>query len=350
MKKRLLAALLAGAVAVSLMACGGSGSSSSSSSEPAASGDATATEASAGSGEYHIDVICKTLSSEYWTYIQAGAEAYAKEHPGVTVDVKGPPSETSYDEQMNMIQTDLGSGAYDGYIIAPLQTDTVATLIKDTDKPVMALDSKIESDKVISFIGTGNEEAAKAGATAAVEAAKAAGWDEIKCIEIAGVQGDGTNTARMNGYIAGVEENGGDFLENEVHYADAVADKATNEMEGIMSTHPEGIAIICANNDDMALAAANAAAKAKDTSGKNYQKTIFLGFDGQIPAAQAILEGKMTMSTAQNPYNMAYMAVDTMVKHLNGETVEPVVDSGYTIITKDNAQEHIDTLNSYSGN
>ena len=348
MKKRLLAALLAGAVAVSMVACGGGSSSSSSSSAPAADAGSTGEAAPAGgSGEYKIDVICKTLSSEYWTYIQAGAEAYAKEHPGVTVDVKGPPSETSYDEQMNMIQTDLGSGAYDGYIIAPLQADTVATLIKDTDKPIMALDSRIESDKVISFIGTGNEEAAKAGAAAAVEAAKAAGWDEIKCIEIAGVQGDGTNTARMNGYIAGINENGGEFLENEVHYADAVADKATNEMEGIMSTHPEGIAIICANNDDMALAAANAAAKAGlDT----YKNTIFLGFDGQIPAAEAILEGKMTMSTAQNPYNMAYMAVETMVKHLNGEQVDPVVDSGYTIITKDNAQEHIDTLKSYSGN
>ena len=348
MKKRLFAALLAGTVAISLMACGGSGSSSSSqpaADDAAAAGTEAAAPAEAGDGEYKIDVICKTLSSEYWTYIQAGAEAYAKEHPGVTVDVKGPPSETSYDEQMNMIQTDLGSGAYDGYIIAPLQADTVKTLIADTDAPVMALDSAIPSDKVISFIGTGNEEAAKAGAAAAVQAAKDAGWEEIKCIEIAGVQGDGTNTARMNGYIAGVEENGGDFLEDEVHYADAVADKATNEMEGIMSTHPEGIAIICANNDDMALAAANAAAK----SGLDaYKNTIFLGFDGQIPAAEAILEGKMTMSTAQNPYNMAYKAVETMVAYLNGEQVDPVVDSGYTIITKDNAQEHIDTLKSYS--
>ena len=160
MKKRLFAALLAGAVAVSLMACGGS--SSSASSAPAEGGEG------GGEGSYKIDVICKTLSSEYWTYIKAGAEAYSKDHPEVTVEVKGPPSETSYDEQMNMIQTDIGSGAYDGYIIAPLQADTVKTLIADTDKPVMALDSAIPSDKVISFIGTGNEEAAKAGAAAAV--------------------------------------------------------------------------------------------------------------------------------------------------------------------------------------
>ena len=91
------------------------------------------------------------------------------------------------------------------------------------------------------------------------EAAKAAGWTDIKCIEIAGVQGDQTNTARMNGYKAGVEEAGGTFLSDEVQYADATADRATTAMEAIMQTHPEGIAIICANNDDMAMAAARAA-------------------------------------------------------------------------------------------
>ena len=69
MKKRLFAALLAGAVALSMVACGG-GSSSSAPAED--KGSAGTTEA--GGGSYKIDVICKTLSSEYWTYIKAGAE------------------------------------------------------------------------------------------------------------------------------------------------------------------------------------------------------------------------------------------------------------------------------------
>lgn len=303
----------------------------------------TASFAQAADGEYHIDVICKTLSSEYWTYIEAGAKAYAEEHEGVTVDVKGPPSETSYDEQMNMIQTDLSAKAHDGYIIAPLQSEMVVNLLKDTDVPVMALDTAIPSDKVLSFIGTGNEEAAKAGAMAAVEAAKEAGWEEIKCIEIAGVQGDATNTARMNGYKAGINEAGGEFLENEVQYANAVADQAVTCMEAIMSNYPDGIAIICANNDDMAVAAAKTAA-----GNPAYEKTIFLGFDGQISAAQAILNGELTMTTAQNPYDMSYKAVEAMVNYLNGEEVDEVIDSGYTIVTKDTAQEHIDRLEGYS--
>ena len=346
MKKKLVSVLLAGVMALALAACGGS-SNAASSSEAEAPADTTAAEAApaeGGDGSYAIDVIVKTTASEYWGYVVAGANAYSKDHPEVTVSVKGATSETSYDEQQNMIETDLNSGAYDGFVIAPLQADLVATLIKGQTAPIVAVDTNIEAPEVLSFVGTSNEDAAKMGGEEAVKAAKEAGWDEIKAICISGVMGDSTATARLTGYEAGINGAGGEFLKDEIQYADAVADKAVNCMEAIMQNHPEGIAIICANNDDMALAAANAAAKGGlDT----YKNTIFLGFDGQIPAAQAILEGKMTMSTAQNPYDMAYLAVETMVKHLNGETVEPVVDSGYTIITKDNAQEHIDKLSSY---
>ena len=210
-----------------------------------------------------------------------------------------------------MIQTDLSDDSYDGYIISPLQQDMVANLIADTAKPVIALDTNIESDKVLSFVGTGNEAAAKLGAIAAVEAAKEAGWETIQCIEIAGVQGDSTNTARMNGYQAGIEEAGGEFLENEVQYAEATATKAVDAMNGIISRHPEGIAIICANNDDMAIAAAKAA---RDSGNENYANTIFLGFNGDRAACEAILNDELTMSVAQMAYEMGYMSVEAMVK------------------------------------
>ena len=183
----------------------------------------------------------------------------------------------------------------------------------------------------------GNKEAAKEGAKAAVEAAKAAGWDEIKCIEIAGVQGDATNTARMEGYREGITEAGGEFLDNEVQYANATADLAVTSMEAIMNKFPEGVAIICSNNDDMALAAARTAA-----DNPAYANTIFLGFDGQQSAVQAVLDGELTMTAAQNNYDIGYKAVETMVKILQGEEYDEVVDTGTEIITKENAQDRLD--------
>ena len=329
--KRLLAALMAGTLMLTMAAC----SNGTTSSETT---DDSGSTAEGSEGGYRISMVLKTNSSEFWKIIQAGAEAYAEEHPDLVseLSIKGPPSETSYQEQINMIQTDLSDDTFDGYLIAPLQSDSVASLIADIDRPVMAFDTDIDSDKCLAFIGTGNKNAAKEGALAAVEAAKEAGWEEIKCIEIAGVQGDATNTARMEGYEEGITEAGGEFLADEVQYADATATKAVDAMNGIMGRYPDGIAIICSNNDDMAIAAARTA-----QANPAYANTIFLGFDGQQSACEAILEGNLTMSAAQNNYDIGYKAVENMVKYLQGEEYGDV-DTGTEIVTKDNAQDRID--------
>ncbi|MBR3188025.1 MAG: sugar ABC transporter substrate-binding protein [Lachnospiraceae bacterium] len=288
-----------------------------------------------------MDVILKTTSAEYWQYVQTGAYAAGKDL-GVKVEVKGATSETAYDEQQNMIETDLNSGAYDAILIAPLQGDQAATLVKGTSLPIFALDTDFEAPEKLSFIGTGNENAAALGGAAAVEAAKAAGWTEIKAIEIQGVQGDATNTARNKGYIRGVNEAGGEFLESEAQFANAVADQAVTCMEAIMQKYPEGVAIICANNDDMAMAAARAA---KDNAA--YKDTIFLGFNGDRAACEAILAGQETMSVIQDAYGMGYKGVQTAVAHLNGEKVETFVDSGSGVVDINSAQERLDELAGY---
>ena len=160
------------------------------------------------------------------------------------------------------------------------------------------------------------------------------------------MQGDSTNTARMNGYKAGIEEAGGDFLEDEVQYAEATATRAVDAMNGIISRYPDGIAIICANNDDMAIAAAKAA---RDSGNQAYANTIFLGFNGDRAACEAILADELTMSIAQMAYEMGYKSVEAMVQTLDGEQVEPNIDSGSEVITIDNAQERLDTLDEQLG-
>ena len=168
-KKRVLAMLLAGAMALSMTACGGNSASTDGSSNDGG--------ASASGGSYKVSVILKTLAAEYWQYVKSGAEDYASEHSDkVTVEVKGPSSETAFDEMQNMIETDLSSGSYDGVIISPLQSDTAAQLVSGTKLPIVAIDTNFTAPEVKSFVGTGNEAAAKKGGEAAVEAAKAAGW------------------------------------------------------------------------------------------------------------------------------------------------------------------------------
>ena len=338
MKKRLLAMLMTGAMVASLAACGGGSTTGGDTQTSDNKGGDTA------SGSCSVDVILKTTASEYWRYVKAGAEAYAKDNSDVKVEVKGATSETAYDEQQNMIETDLNSGAYDAFVIAPLQADLVKTLIAGKSDPIIAVDTNIDAPEVLSFVGTGNEDAAALGGKEAVKAAQDAGWSEVKAIAISGVQGDGTATARLTGYEKGITEAGGEFLKDEIQYADAVADKAATSMEAIMQNHPEGVAIIVCNNDDMAMAAARAA-----KGNAAYAKTIFVGFDGIQSACNAILAGEETMSVAQEAYDMGYKAVEAAVKAVNGETLDKFIDSGCSVVTKDNAQERLDTLKGYIG-
>ena len=292
--------------------------------------------------EYNISVILKTTASEYWGYVVAGALAYGKEHPNVHVQVKGATSETAYDEQQNMIETDMNNSDIDAYVIAPLQADMVANMISGQKKPIIAVDTDIDAPEVLAFVGTGNESAAALGGAAAAKLAKARGWKDIVCIEIAGVQGDSTNEARMRGYAKGVEAEGGKFLFNEIQYANAEANQAVACMEAIMQNHPEGIAIICANNDDMAMAAARAAA-----GNAAYKNTVFLGFDGIQSACNSILAGEETMSVCQEGYTMGYNSVDAAVKALNGEKLEEFIDAGASVIGPSTAQARLDQLKNY---
>lgn len=345
MKKRVLALVLAGAMAASMAACGEkkeeAPAAESATSEVAEETTEEAAPAAEAGGDYSIDVILKTTASEYWGYVMAGAKAAAADL-GVKVDVKGATSETAYDEQQNMIETDLNSGAYDAIVIAPLQGDQVATLISNTDIPIFAVDTRIDSDKVLSFIGTGNVAAATQGGEKAVELAKANGWEEIKAIEIAGVQGDQTNSERMEGYAAGINGAGGEFLESETQYADGVADKAVVAMEAIMQKFPEGIAIIVANNDDMAAAAARVAKE-----NPAYEKTIFVGFDGNKAACESILAGGQTMSVTQNAYGMGYQAVEAAFNYLNGEEQPEFIEAPAGTVDPETAQERMDLLATY---
>lgn len=352
MKRRVFTLLMASVMCVFLTACGGEDAGSETSAEQNNGGneadaggetaDADTKEQTDNGEDLSINVILKTTASEYWGYVLAGCEAYSKDHPNVKVDVQGASSETAYDEQLNIIETNLASGQYDGFVIAPLQADMVVKQITGTTYPIIAVDTAIDAPEILSFVGTGNENAAYEGGKTAVQMAKDAGWEELKAISISGVQGDSTVTARLNGYQKGVEEAGGEYLVNEIQYADAVADKAYASMEAIMQNHPDGVAMILCNNDDMAIAAARAAA-----GNEAYSKTIFVGFDGIQSACNAILAGEETMSVAQNAYQMGYSAVEACVDAINGETVESFVDSGSSIVTIDNAQEQLDTLKSY---
>lgn len=325
--KRLFAGLLAGAMCIgALSGCGGSGSS-----------DGSGTASDSGDS-YKISFILKHTDGHFLK-VMAGANEYVKEHPNVTLDIQSPTSSTAYDEQINMIETSLGNDSYDAVIISPLQSDSTANLVANTDDVIIACDTDFTSDKKTAFVGTGNEEAARGGGEAAAKEAMKRGAKKPTAVILTGVQGDETHEDRLKGYKEGITSAGGEVLE--VQYCDALADKAANAMEAIIQKYPDGVDIVCASGDDMALAAGKSIA---DSGNAAYENTVLCGFDGNQSAIEAIEEGTLTMCVAQLGYDMGYKAVEAAVNALNGETVDSFIDSGSMIVTGENTEEYIQMM------
>lgn len=329
MKKRMMAMAMAGIMSVGMLAgCG------------ASSGNASSGSGTAGASEdtYHVAVIVK-LTDGHFMKVMAGAEAYAEEHPNVTVDIQSPTSATAYDEQANMIETVLGNDDYDAVVISPLQSETAATLVANTDKAIIALDTNFTSDKKSAFVGTGNKDAAKSGGQAAAEAAIENGVENPTAVILTGVQGDETHDARLEGYKEGIEAAGGTVIE--VQYCDALADKAATAMEAVVQKYPEGVDIVCSTNDDMVMSAAKVI---QDSGNAAYENTVLCGFDGNQSAIEAIEGGSITMDVVQQGYDMGYKAVEAAVKVLEGEEVDSFIDSGSSIVDIDNVEDFIATM------
>lgn len=364
--KKAAAIVLTAAMALSLAACGssdsassqasGSSSSASSSASSESASTSSASEAvSSGSGSssssgfasitdsyepkgtYKISMIAK-VTDEHFAKVEAGAQAYCDEHPNITIDISSPTSATAYDEQNNAIETAFSNDTYDGYVVAPLSSDSMATLSANLKKPLIAVDTDFNADAKLAFVGTGNEAAAKSGGEAAIKAAKEAGVDPTFVI-LTGVQGDPTHDARMNGFKEGAEGAGGQFLETQ--YCDAIADRASTAMEAIIQKYPDGVGCVLCTNDDMCAAAARIA---RESGNEAYTKTIFCGFDGNQATVEGIQSGQVSMDVAQMGYNMGYMAVEACVKALDGQQIDKNIDSGSEIIDSSNAADYIQYL------
>jgi ribose transport system substrate-binding protein len=66
---------------------------------------------------------------------------------------------------------------------------------------------------------------------------------------------------------------------------------------------------------------------------------VFVGFDASEPLVDALQQGKIQGLVVQNPLRMAMVSVQTIVKHLEKKPVDAKVDTGETLVTRENMNE-----------
>lgn len=336
--KKILAMLLATGMVFSMAACG---TSNDDAAKDEATKDATTPETTEAADdttgddkaeepvkaeEIKVGFVVKSLADQYWILVKAGAEQAEKEN-NVKLNFIAPNSESDVAKQVENIETLIASGV-DVLCVAPSNDETVLPALQnavDQGIKVIAVDTDSSLPDKVSFIGTGNEKAAKEGALWAGEQL----GEGKKAIVLRGRLGDATHDARSKGIEEGLKEKGIEILE--VQAADSTEEKGMSVTENLLQKYPE-VDLVITTADSMAVGAYNAV-KANASSATVY------GFDGTIPVCEKVAEGEMLGTTAQSPFDMGVIAIETAVKIMNGEEVDAVIDSGQKIIEKSNAAE-----------
>ena len=87
------------------------------------------------------------------------------------------------------------------------------------------------------------------------------------------------------------------------------------------------------SNDNMGLGAMQAL---KDA---DMNDVVVVGFDATPDAATSILKGEMTATIAQFSYNMGAYGVKYALELANGGSIDPNIDTGTQLVTKENAND-----------
>jgi ribose transport system substrate-binding protein len=302
-------------------------SNSSSSSSTKTSSKSNVGNSQSNSATKHIAVIVKTTNSEYWATVDKGAEDAAKEL-GVQISYQGAASETDIASQINFVENAINNKV-DGIVLAASNPDSLAPYVDKAVAagiPVVGIDSQVNSDKISSFIATNNEAAAAEAADKLAELIGKKG----KVAIVNFTAGAGTAIAREKGFKDEIAKEYPDIKIVATQYCDADAAKALSITQDLITANPDLAGIFAANEP-----AANGVVRAieqRNLSGK----IKVVGFDSSDTEIASLQAGSLQAMIVQNPYKMGYLGIQTIVDIINGKSVPKQIDTGATVVTKDN--------------
>ena len=197
--------------------------------------------------------------------------------------------------------------------------------------PTVTIDSALDSDAPISFVATDNAKGGELAADRLGELLQGKG----NVILLRVKEGVASTTAREEGFLRKLKSAyPGINLISSDQYAGQTRETAKQASENLLNRFGGEVqGIFCPNESStigMLLALQDI-----DRAGKVY----FVGFDASQPFVDALRKKQMHGLVVQNPFNMGYLGVQTMVNYLLGKPIEKRVDTGVTLITPENLDE-----------
>lgn len=281
-----------------------------------------------GSGKT-IAFVPKQLGNPYFVAVKDAVEESSKEY-GFTFKVNAPDSSIEVDKQISIVEAFIAQGV-DYLVLIPNDATAIVNSINTAAKQgigVFLVDSGADESNYVSYIGTDNY----AGGVLAAEWFSKNVTGQVAVID--GAAGNAATTARFNGFM--------DTIKNYPHIQVVTADYGNGDMatsmsvaENFLIAYPELKAIFAC--DDMMAQGAGQAVKARNKS----DAIIVCGFDGSPDGAQAIIDGIMDASVAQQPRLMGKTAVEYIMKAINGEKIDSIIYTDCEMVTAENAKSFL---------
>jgi ribose transport system substrate-binding protein len=279
-----------------------------------------------------IVIVTKALDSEFWQTLKTGAEEAARQHPDIELSVLAPEREINIDQQVSILEDQILKKV-SALAVVPGGISEVTPVLdkaRAAGIPVLIVDNDTPWPGKITYIGTDN----RVGGTLAGDYIVKALGGRGKVAIIRGVLGVVSHEDRVAGFKEAIAAAPGIELVT-IQPANSERALGLTVMENILTSHPDLNAVF-ATNDQMALGAMEAVA-AHNMAGK----IIIVGFDAGKEAVRAVKAGQINAVVAQYPANMGKQAVEASIKAINGESVPKVIDTGTTLVTKENADEFL---------
>lgn len=227
-------------------------------------------------------------------------------------------------------------------VIAPTDTTQLIEPLRratEQDIAVVTVDTFIDDGKYqdgagdgdfpMSYIASDNIAGGRMAAAAMGEAMGGQGSVYVSNVR----PGISTTDQREEGFKLEMAERFPDITVLDTQYNENDASTAASQLQAVLARQPDLGGVFGAN-----LFSALGAANGVEAADKLGDITV-VAFDAPTSIVDQLKSGLVDMAIAQHPAEIGYYGVMTAYAHLTGQSVPPLVGTGFTVITAKNVEE-----------
>lgn len=283
---------------------------------------------------YRIALVPKGATHEHWQSVHAGARKAVSELAARGIEVElfwnGPLREDDREQQIQVVEGFITRGV-DGLGLAPLDSRALVRPVEEARRAgiaVLIFDSALAFPDIVSYVATDNY---RGGTLAAARLGEVLGG-RGRVLMLRYQEGSAATEEREAGFLDHMREHfPGITVISSNQYAGATRDTARRASENLLNRHAHEIDGIFTPNESsthgMLLALQDI---------KRAGRVAFVGFDTSSVFVEAMARNEMQGFVVQNPVNMGYLSVMTLVDHLQGRHVPEKIDTGVELVTPEN--------------